>query len=153
MPLSLVQNTREGSWRTQKVDKQSRRRFKETPIQIHIIAKLYPVQFLNFYANLSSFLAENKFPVYVFRKRQIIVFTKSRTLCWEFEQKGHIKFGLDHVAAKNNAIFNTTYCNQLQDASSMNSKYVLKICCRYILKKTAHLLPIFWSNPIGQHQK
>ena len=113
VPLSLVQNTWEGSWRRQKVDKQSRRRFKQALIQIHIIAQLYQVKFLNSYVNLSSFFAENEFPVYVLKKRQITVFTKSRTLCWEFEQKGHIKFGLNHVATKNNAIFRTTYCNQL----------------------------------------
>ena len=65
-----------------------------------LVVGLYPVKFLNFYANLSSFLAENKFPVDVFRRRQITVFTKNRTLCWEFEQKDHIKFGLDHSSRK-----------------------------------------------------
>ena len=42
-----------------------------------LVVGLYPVKFLNFYANLSSFLAENKFPVDVFRRRQITVFTKT----------------------------------------------------------------------------
>ena len=88
----LVQNTREGSWNGGKTDKQPK---KQSWRKVKSL----------FYAGLSSFLAQNKFPVDVFTRRQITVFTKN----WGSLNKKCIKSNLGY-SRKNNFIFKTRPC-------------------------------------------